>query len=79
MLIKADVTAPANCNSAEELRDQIMGIITNQCNRHYRFCNRSQIKTEEINEIKHLQALVGNLQAKVNCIGRENVSSNQSW
>ncbi len=60
---QADVTAPATA-TVEELRDQIIGML--QTNVTGTATEAKQ--TEEINEIKTLQAVVGNLQAKVNSL-----------
>ncbi len=60
---QADVTAPATA-TVEELRDQIIGML--QTNVTGTATEAKQ--TEEINEIKNLQAVVGNLQAKVNSL-----------
>lgn len=60
---QADVTAPVTA-TVEELRDQIIGML--QTNVTGTATEAKQ--TEEINEIKNLQAVVGNLQAKVNSL-----------
>ena len=60
---QADVTAPATA-TVEELRDLIIGML--QTNVTGTATEAKQ--TEEINEIKNLQAVVGNLQAKVNSL-----------
>lgn len=60
---QADVTVPVTA-TVEELRDQIMGML--QTNVTGTATEAKQ--TEEINEIKTLQTVVGNLQAKVNSL-----------
>ncbi|MDI1355346.1 MAG: hypothetical protein PSX36_10530 [bacterium] len=60
---QANVTAPASA-SVEALRDLIMGML--QSNVAGTATEAKQ--TEEIGEIKNLQAVVGNLQAKINSL-----------
>ena len=60
---QADVTVPATA-TVEVLRDLIMGML--QTNVTGTATEAKQ--TEEINEIKTLQTVVGNLQAKVNSL-----------
>ena len=60
---QADVTVPATAK-VEDLRDFIMGLL--QTNVTGTATEAKQ--TEEINEIKTLQTVVGNLQAKVNSL-----------
>jgi hypothetical protein len=60
---QANVTVPASA-SVEDLRDQIMGLL--QSNVAGTATEAKQ--TEEIGEIKNLQAVVGNLQAKINSL-----------
>lgn len=60
---QASVTAPAS-TSVEDLRDQLMGML--QTNVAGSATEAKQ--TEEIGELKNLQAIVGNLQAKVNSL-----------
>ena len=60
---QANVTAPASA-SVEALRDLIMGML--QSNVTGTATEAKQ--TEEIGEIKNLQAVIGNLQAKINSL-----------
>lgn len=60
---QAIVTAPIS-TSVEDLRDQIMGMLQTSVTG-----SATEVKqTEEIGELKNLQAVVGNLQAKVNSL-----------
>ena len=60
---QANVTVPASAN-VEALRDLIMGML--QSNVTGTATEAKQ--TEEIGEIKNLQAVIGNLQAKINSL-----------
>ncbi len=60
---QANVTVPASA-SVEALRDLIMGMLQN----NVAGTATEAKQTEEIGEIKNLQAVVGNLQAKINSL-----------